>query len=434
MKGEYVCLCVMAISLIVSIWIHYSKQEKAKKDATKIVFMSAFLGFVLCITEAKGQRLTEDGRLIRNENGEGDDVQQVQLTVPGVLEDYDYTVEVKEKRLYGEDMGTLFDQAVEEAETIFLGNNKSLDEIRYNVSLPRKLQNGQVQATWSFDPEGIIDEEGTLHTEELSEDGKLVMVSLILKYYDNKIEESFGCMVYPKMISPKDQVLTALEEYFSKEDEVPDRDTLALPKKLEGYTLKWSQKPQNTYQFILMLGVVAAVAVGMRERVKEQQNERKRKEQLLQQYADMVSKLSLLLGAGMTVSGAWERIALTYQRQRSSGLAKQMEVYEQMLYAYHELKDGMGEQKVYEHFGERCGTPQYRKLTALIIQNLRKGSMGLTKLLEREVAEAFELRKNHARKAGEEAGTKLLLPMVFMLCIVMVIVLVPAFLSFQVSM
>ena len=67
----------------------------------------------------------------------------------------------------------------------------------------------------------------------------------------------------------------------------------------------------------------------------------------------------------------------------------------------------------------------------MIIQNLRKGSSGLTQALEKEVAEAFALRKNNAKKAGEEAGTKILLPMMLMLMVVMVIILVPAFLTFQ---
>lgn len=145
----------------------------------------------------------------------------------------------------------------------------------------------------------------------------------------------------------------------------------------------------------------------------------------------MVSKISLLLGAGMTLSAAWERIVLNYQHKLDCHPTESEEVYEQMLVSYREMQDGVGELKVYEQFGERCGTPQYRKLAMLIIQNLRKGSAGLRQSLEKEVADAFVLRKNLAKKTGEEAGTKILFPMMLMLCIVMVIILVPAFLTFQ---
>lgn len=54
-------------------------------------------------------------------------------------------------------------------------------------------------------------------------------------------------------------------------------------------------------------------------------------------------------------------------------------------------------------------------------------------LLEQEAEEAFEERKNSAKKLGEEAGTKLLFPMLLMLGIVIAIIMVPALLSFQIG-
>ena len=44
----------------------------------------------------------------------------------------------------------------------------------------------------------------------------------------------------------------------------------------------------------------------------------------------------------------------------------------------------------------------------------------------------FEERKARAKRLGEEAGTKLLVPMFFMLAVVLVIVIVPAFMSVQI--
>ena len=48
-----------------------------------------------------------------------------------------------------------------------------------------------------------------------------------------------------------------------------------------------------------------------------------------------------------------------------------------------------------------------------------------------ELQDAFEERKNMAKKYGEEAGTKLLLPMIIMLIVVMAIIMVPALMSFS---
>ena len=52
--------------------------------------------------------------------------------------------------------------------------------------------------------------------------------------------------------------------------------------------------------------------------------------------------------------------------------------------------------------------------------------------LNEEADRVFLERKNAARKFGEEAGTKMLIPMMLMLFIVMAIVIIPAFLSIRV--
>ena len=47
-------------------------------------------------------------------------------------------------------------------------------------------------------------------------------------------------------------------------------------------------------------------------------------------------------------------------------------------------------------------------------------------------SQSLEERKNQVKKLGEEAGTKLLLPMLLMLVVVLMIVIVPAFVSIQI--
>jgi len=176
---------------------------------------------------------------------------------------------------------------------------------------------------------------------------------------------------------------------------------------------------------------MAAVLVEASGKQKETERKKERNRMLMCDYPEMVNKLSLLLGAGMTVSSAWERIIKLYEKQKTDGVLKERPTYEEMIFTYREIGEGVGERTAYERFGERCALRPYRKLSSLIVQNLRKGSRGLTELMEAEADEAFELRKNNAKKLGEEAGTKLLAPMLLMLGIVMVIIMVPAFLSFK---
>ena len=134
----------------------------------------------------------------------------------------------------------------------------------------------------------------------------------------------------------------------------------------------------------------------------------------------------------MNLTYAWEKIAADYQMKRKSQEIESREAYDEMVTTVHEIQEGAGELQAFENFGKRCGISAYRKLSSLIVQNIRRGAKGMQRLLEEEEREAFEQRKAIARKAGEEASTKLLLPMGMMLVIVLVILLVPAGLAIQV--
>lgn len=433
MAGKILCLLLMTISALVLLWLYAENKEKNKKDAVKVLVITGVLGLVICITENENQSLVKHGKLQKNQPGEEAQNHELTLNAEGVLEDYTYTVEVEAQKLRGKELDQLFESAIKEAEKAFLGENISLEQIERDVSLPKKLQEGQIRVKWESDPQGYIDSEGMLHTEKVSEEGSFVMISLTMFYFDEVREYSFGCLVFPKKLNKMERLFADLEEYLELEKEKSrNKQIFQLPLQINGIKINWSLKSENTYRIIILVGIAASVAVYIQQGMKEQKKEQDRKSQLLRQYPDMVSKLSLLLGAGMTFSGAWERIVLNYQHQIQQHQTEQAEAYEQMLLSYREMQDGVGERKVYERFGERCGTPQYRKLSMLIVQNLRKGSSGLRQILDKEVEDAFLLRKNMAKKAGEEAGTKILIPMMIMLCIVMVIILVPAFLTFRI--
>ena len=154
-----------------------------------------------------------------------------------------------------------------------------------------------------------------------------------------------------------------------------------------------------------------------------------RQAQMQLDYSEIVGKLSLLLGAGMNISSAWEKIAAVYRQKLEQGETERRFAYEEMLTVLYEIQDGIGELQAYENFGRRCQISAYRRLSALIVQNVRKGARGMQKLLEQEEWEAYEQRKAQAKQAGEEAGTKLLLPMGIMLAIVLAILVIPAGMS-----
>ena len=149
-------------------------------------------------------------------------------------------------------------------------------------------------------------------------------------------------------------------------------------------------------------------------------------------YSDIVSKLAILLGSGMTTHQAWNIISARYIDERQRKNSEKRYAYEEMVNTYYEMRDGVSERNAYQRFGERSGVSEYHRLSRLLVQNLQKGSRGLCQMLEKESSLAFEERKIIAKKMGEEAGTKLLMPLVVIMAVVIAIVVFPAILDFNV--
>ena len=168
------------------------------------------------------------------------------------------------------------------------------------------------------------------------------------------------------------------------------------------------------------------------EKEKAKKEQKEREQQLLWDYPDILGKLILLAGAGMNVALAWKQIADTYQRRRDEQRISERPAYEEMVIAVYEMQEGVGEVQAYQHFGERCALPEYRKLSWILVQNVRKGSAQIQRLLEEEKSEAYEKQKARIKTAGEEAGTKLLFPMLLMLLVVLIIIMVPAMMSMEI--
>ena len=181
-----------------------------------------------------------------------------------------------------------------------------------------------------------------------------------------------------------------------------------------------------------MLGLtllsVAALILGKRREDDREQKKRERSMQL--DYPDIVSRLSLYMGAGVSTRNAWERLVDQYEK-KTEAEKKFHPAYEEMRRTLYEMQSGVSEALAYERFGTRCRMQAYLKLGTLLSQNLRKGTKNLAGLLLEESREAFENRKALAKRMGEECESKLLLPMLLMLLTILILIMYPAAVSFS---
>jgi hypothetical protein len=201
---------------------------------------------------------------------------------------------------------------------------------------------------------------------------------------------------------------------------------------VENIDINWTRKMDYRGLQIIILGFICVAGISIGKR-KDAQKEKENVIELMDlDYPMVVSELSILMGAGMSFRKALERIVLKYKNNLKAGKSEVRPGFEQMVIMLRRMSDGLSEIQAIEELGMKCESKNYRKLSMLLSQNLRKGSKDLIDCLEKEQQNAFELRKQRAIRTGEEASTKLLIPMAGMLFIVIVILVVPAIMQINI--
>lgn len=174
---------------------------------------------------------------------------------------------------------------------------------------------------------------------------------------------------------------------------------------------------------VLLFGLALAAGLFVLPDYEVSRRVQKRRAELAAEFPDFLHKITLLLGAGMTVPRAWEKIA--QEAGKDSVLSRELK--KSLL----EIQAGASLAQAYEGFARRCRLPEINKFITLILQNMKKGNAELVSILRVQAAECWDARKMAARRLGEEASTKLLLPLLLMLIAVMLIVAAPAVLALQ---
>ena len=398
------------------------------KHVKKIIVITLLLTTVVLVAEI----LPKDSPMFvkRNAYGEGSKTQEYELSIEGEDEKQKLQIEVEERRYTQAEVQELFGRVMDELDKVVLGENESFNRIETDLKLVTTLENYPVNIQWDLDSYEVMSIEGELREDKLTTEGTLVRLRGTISYGEEQTAYVRNMMVFAPTREGAEQFLYEVkQEVKTREAATREDKGFRLPQKLNGKKLTWEMKQEYRWYYILLIGTVFAVYLVYREREKVKQKDKRRREELIREYPGMISKFTMLLDTGTTVKHAWEKIVQNYEFQREQ-TGKQT-VYEEMLLTYREMQGGVSEGEAYEKFGKRCGVAIYLKFGAMLVQNLRKGSRGISDILRMEAIQSFENRKSAAKRLGEEAGTKLLMPMMGMLLVVLVMVIVPAFLTMQ---
>ena len=168
------------------------------------------------------------------------------------------------------------------------------------------------------------------------------------------------------------------------------------------------------------LGVALAVLVVLVVLYEEQTLENKlsdRRDELIADFPQVLSKLTLLVNSGMVMRDAWNKVASTGNSV----------IYQEMQLTTEEFRNGVSELEAYRNFADRCAIKEIRRFSSTMIQNLQKGNAEIAFFLREMADEMWEEKKHLAKRKGEAANSKLMLPTAIIFIGILVMIMVPAF-------
>lgn len=401
--------------------------ETYNKKKIRIILLIIFLFNTISLLANLQIKLSNDKELLTvlNRPVKGNKTYELSVRIEELLDNVNLVIQVEETWMSKEEVKEYFKEGYEYLKEVILGENPSFDEVNFNLYFPSNIPDTDIEVTWETENYQYIDGFGNIKVSDINEEIP-TYVRAILKYKEYKEEFDFHVKLVPEKLDEANKVLKDLNKIiFDEEKKQREDNKLILPTDINGKAIEFHEGRKEEGHNFLLFGFLIAMVIYILHDAKLAEEMQVKNKVLVNTYPEIVSKLTLLMSAGMTIGKSWERIVFEYKKKGIHNYA-----YEEMEATYYEIQKGISEGNAYGVFGKRCRLHPYIKLGGLLEQNLKRGNRNLEHLLREEVKDAFEDRKSRARKLGEEASTKLLMPMFLMLAVVLIICMAPAFMTF----
>ncbi len=399
-------------------------REKIKKlfsvKELKIYIIIATIALIAFLRSDNEPAVSKDGIIKRGEYYEKD----LNVTLVASIEDIGnepYDINVSRRKLSTEELDEMFIDCYPVLLGNFLNGNDSLDSVTGDLAFFDQIEGYPFEIAFTSKDRDYISSSGELLAKTEGE----TTVLCTLKYGDWEKELNLIVHHHPKEANSAEVIRRELDEEIKRIEKESIKDEfLSLPKTISGHSITYEDIYHKKNPLILLLGLVAILLVKLGSSHDRDREKRKTRELIEQEYPIVLQKMIMYLSSGMNLRNAWIKI------YEDSIITKKINpLYEEINKMINELKTGISEEAAYTNFSMRIAIPSITRFTSLLSQNLRKGSTDLTALLNEEAKIAFDERKRRARIKGEEAGTKLLLPMMMLMIVVMVLIMVPAFVN-----
>ena len=413
----------------------------------------------------------------------------LKVDAENLAKDMEFNVSVSSKKWTKEEADKKFDEKFEELLIDILNKNEDYEHINSKLSFKNDLGEG-IKANYAFEPmiidniivgasiaspsvvatssvievsvaspsviatssdandeafkyyvkyRNVIDGSGNVNNSEFKLNE--FCTGHILVQFSTEIKDKEGSyrsnkyMIPIKVVSKQLNAIEAFKVAFKKEVEESDKrtidqNTIILPKIINDFRVIYKERKDLTFLLMPVIGILTAILLEARDKEEEREKIKRRLRLLELDFAQIISKILLYVSSGMTIRNSIVRLAEQYQKSFNNDENKEKRVaYEELVVVKNKLASGYSEIGAYEEMAKNINMRTYTRFLNIIIQSIKNGNKDLKNILNMEVQDALYERKQNAKKLGEEAATKLVLPLMLMLSVIMVVIMVPAFMG-----
>ena len=396
-----------------------SINKKNLKTAGIVVLLGSILA-ILLLYKNRGESSDADV-LIREEYGKK---QNIKLVAESEYGKEDIEIELLSRTYSEKEIEDMKEKFLEELKLSVLAGNSSFEEIYDNLVFPETIEGYPFAIGYRVRPRGIVDSLGAIINDIDEETPIELEITYSLEDFEEK--ETIEGIILPQTKSEEEEFTKKLKKYLDSENENNRTSkTVILPTQINGVNIKWSKKKSSKVPAIIVLTVVCAGFVLFKDRLLSGENEKKRREKIILEYPDFAVKYALLNEAGLTHRQIVDRLASEFEKKKNSP------IYEEIYKVSLDVKGGLPLTEALESMSKNCGVREITFFVGLINRNIKKGGREISVELRKAADESSSEKREKIRRKAETAGTRLLIPMVFLLIIVFALIMIPAFDSFS---
>ncbi len=297
-----------------------------------------------------------------------------------------------------------------------------------DLRLPIEDTEYGISIVWDSSDPVIISKEGFVDVIALAEGEEKITLYAELSLDGVNAETEFDVLVRDDPGMYEGAVKGRLRELSESLSHNTADEIVELPEELEkGIYVSWKKGGSSAWFSVLMLGVfiIAALYISRHNRAKKDM--KKYREAVADEFPVFIDKLVMLLNSGLTVYGAMMRISEDYKRSEDFNKSK---LGNEIVNIGKKVKDtNASVAEEWRNFASRMESGDIFRFCTILEDNMSKGSELCVKL-EHESDNLRDMKKKNIQKYIRELDSKMMIPMMIMLCSLILVTVVPAMAGF----